>query len=121
MPETIALLRTPDSSITDCQLTHMERGAIDFSEIKRQHLAYTECLKKLGIKIEFIPELLGSPDGVFVEDTALVLDEMAVICRPGADSDYALQIDRSYRQAQRIINKIKKNDVPDLSVWKRRS
>ncbi len=86
MPETIALLRTPDASIGQCELTHMERGAIDFSEIKKQHLAYSECLKKLGIKVELIPELSGSPDGVFVEDAALVLEELAVICRPGADS-----------------------------------
>lgn len=86
MPETIALLRTPDASITECELTHMERGAIDFTEIMKQHRAYIECLKKLGIKVQMIPELKGSPDGVFVEDVALVLEELAVICRPGADS-----------------------------------
>lgn len=86
MPVTIALLRTPDASISECELTHMERGGIDFSEIKRQHQTYSESLKKFGIKIEMIPELKGSPDGVFVEDAALVLEELAIICRPGADS-----------------------------------
>lgn len=82
----IGLVRKPDASIARCELTHLEREQIDFNLLLKQHDQYVSCLRKAGIKVEFLPELPLSGDGVFVEDTALVLDEVAVICHPGADS-----------------------------------
>lgn len=83
---TIALVRKPDISISRCELTHVEREEIDFKLLLEQHNQYVSSLKKSGIQVHFLPDLPLSGDGVFVEDTALVLDEVAVICLPGADS-----------------------------------
>lgn len=82
----IGLVRKPDASIARCELTHLEREQIDFNLLLKQHDEYVGCLRKAGIHVEFLPELPLSGDGVFVEDTALVLDEVAVICHPGAES-----------------------------------
>lgn len=81
-----ALVRKPDASIARCELTHLEREQIDFKLLLLQHDQYVSCLRKSGIDVHFLPELPLSGDGVFVEDTALVLDELAIVCHPGADS-----------------------------------
>ena len=52
----------------------------------RQHRDYTQSLRALGCSLEWLPPLPNSPDGVFVEDTAVVLAEIAVVTRPGATS-----------------------------------
>ena len=69
-----------------CELTHLRREPIDLELAAAQHAAYEEALDRLGFTIfqlEAQPEL---PDSVFVEDTAVVLDEVAIIARPGAPS-----------------------------------
>ncbi len=81
-----ALLRPLSPRITECELTHLDRTPIDFEAARRQHAEYEAALRSLGFAIEHLPELLDHPDGVFVEDTALVLPEVAVITRPGAKS-----------------------------------
>jgi dimethylargininase len=52
----------------------------------RQHQKYQSELSRLGCTVHTIPTASGLADSVFIEDTALVLDEVAVICRPGAPS-----------------------------------
>ena len=69
-----------------CELTHLERRPIDADRARREHVAYVEALRALGIDVTVLPPLPGHPDGVFVEDCAVVLDEVAVIARPGAAS-----------------------------------
>ena len=59
------------------------------SRARLQHHAYVECLLALGVKVLSLPEETNLPDSVFVEDTAIVLDECAVITRPGAESRLA--------------------------------
>lgn len=51
-----------------------------------QHRAYVAALEGLGVHIEILPAADDLPDAVFVEDTAVVLDECAVVTRPGVDS-----------------------------------
>lgn len=53
---------------------------------RRQHAAYEQALREIGCEVRQLPEQPGQPDSVFVEDTAIVLDEVAVITRPGAPS-----------------------------------
>jgi dimethylargininase len=52
----------------------------------RQHDAYVRCLESLGLNVEVLPAAPGFPDACFVEDTAVVVRETAVITRPGAPS-----------------------------------
>src|SRR5881394_4110676 len=81
---TIALTRAVPPSITRCELTHLAREPIDWSRATRQHEEYERVLRSLGCTVTRLAQLPDNPDSVFVEDTAIVLDECAVITRPGA-------------------------------------
>jgi dimethylargininase len=69
-----------------CELTHLERQPIDLERARRQHHAYENALVRLGCRVESLPALDDMPDSVFVEDVAIVLDEIAIVTRPGAES-----------------------------------
>lgn len=82
----IALTRAVSPRISECELTHVERRPIDPARAGVQHEAYEEALRRLGFDVRRVDPAPEHPDGVFVEDTAAVLDELAVITRPGAPS-----------------------------------
>src|SRR5512143_3679360 len=82
----LAITRAVSRSIVNCELTHLARTPIDVERARRQHKQYESALKRLGLAVLSLPEEPDLPDSVFVEDTALVLDECAVILRPGAES-----------------------------------
>ncbi len=82
----IALTRAVSPNIGQCELTHMERQPIDVALAQAQHHQYETALKALGYQLVQLPAEPALPDSVFVEDTAVVLDELAIITRPGADS-----------------------------------
>jgi dimethylargininase len=86
MSALIAVTRRISSAMMRCELTHLQRTAIDVALAREQHHAYEQALRALGVRIETLPEEPGLADSVFVEDTAIVLDEVAVITRPGAPS-----------------------------------
>ncbi|HEY9151506.1 MAG TPA: arginine deiminase-related protein [Anaerolineales bacterium] len=82
----IAITREVSRSIIHCELTHLARTPIDVQRARAQHAEYESALKHLGVAVLSLPEEPTLADSVFVEDTALVLDECAIILRPGADS-----------------------------------
>jgi dimethylargininase len=82
----IALTRDVSDAIARCELTHREREPIDVARAREQHAAYEEALRAVGCTVERMPDAPDFPDAVFVEDTAVVLDEVAVLMRPGAES-----------------------------------
>lgn len=82
----IAVTRRVSPAMQRCELTHLARAPIDIDRARKQHRAYQDALRGLGYRIESLPEEPDLPDSVFVEDTAIVLDELAVITRPGAPS-----------------------------------
>jgi dimethylargininase len=86
MTERIAVTRRISSAMMRCELTHLKRTVIDVALAQEQHRAYEQVLRDLGCRIESLAEEPELPDSVFVEDTAIVLDEVAVITRPGAAS-----------------------------------
>lgn len=81
-----AITRAVSSSIADCELTYLERLPIDLENARRQHQAYEAALRSLGVELLSLPEEPALPDAVFVEDMAIVLDECAILTRPGAES-----------------------------------
>jgi dimethylargininase len=81
-----AFTRAVSPRLAECQLTHLERAAIDAAKAAEQHSAYEQALTDAGFAILRLPELADDPDAVFVEDTALILGSHAVITRPGAPS-----------------------------------
>jgi dimethylargininase len=82
----IAITRKVSPAIAQCELTHLERQPIDFSIANAQHSRYEQALRSLGVEVISLPAEPDLPDSVFVEDAALILDEVALLTRPGADS-----------------------------------
>ncbi len=82
----LALTRQISPAIVHCELTHLERTPIDVDVARRQHEQYEQALRDLGCKVQRLPSGDDQPDSVFIEDTAVVLDEVAVIAQPGAAS-----------------------------------
>jgi len=82
----IALTRAVPESLDRCELTHLARSPIDVALAARQHAAYEDALRAAGCTVVRIPPEPDRPDSVFVEDTAVVVDELAVVTRPGAAS-----------------------------------
>lgn len=81
-----AFTRVVSPKLADCELTHLDRIAIDPDLAAAQHSAYERALAGAGFDVIRLPELPGHPDAVFVEDTAVLLGDHAVITRPGAAS-----------------------------------
>ena len=81
-----ALTREVSPAIINCELEFLDRQPIDLALAVEQHTQYQECLTELGAHVEILPSGPDMPDGVFVEDPAIVLDEIAVITRMGAVS-----------------------------------
>jgi dimethylargininase len=80
----VALVRPPTAALARCELTHIPREPIDTARALAQHGRYVSALRGLGATVVTLPPLPDAPDAVFVEDLAIVLDEIAVITRPGA-------------------------------------
>jgi dimethylargininase len=82
----LAFTRALPPTIDGCELTHLERTPIDVAAAVAQHHAYEALLARLGCTVQRIAPAPDMPDSVFVEDTAVVLDEIAIVARPGAAS-----------------------------------
>jgi dimethylargininase len=81
-----ALVRPPSRSLERCELLHLPRVAFDFARAEAQHAAYVRALQAAGVVVTSLPETPELPDAVFVEDAVVLLDECAVLCRPGVAS-----------------------------------
>jgi dimethylargininase len=82
----IAVTRHVSPAIGSCELTHLEREPIDLARAREQHAAYVRALESAGCRALPLPASPDLPDSVFVEDAAIVLDEIAILTRPGAPS-----------------------------------
>jgi dimethylargininase len=82
----IALLREVSPSLAACELSFLERAPIDVGRARAQHAHYAAELAALGCRIEWLAPLPANADAVFVEDSAVVVPEVAVITRPGVAS-----------------------------------
>jgi len=83
---TVAITRKVSPAITRCELTHLRREPIDVALAARQHVEYEQCLAGLRCRVVSLPAAPELPDSVFIEDTAIVAAELAVVTRPGAAS-----------------------------------
>ena len=80
----IAITRAVSPTLAECELTHRPRDPIDVAAAVAEHARYEDALRSLGATVVCAPPEPALPDAVFVEDVALVVDEIAVITRPGA-------------------------------------
>ena len=79
----VVLTRAVSLRIAECELTFIDRQAIDYCRAVQQHSLYQQLLRDLGAKVIELPSHDQCPDCCFLEDTALVLDEVAVITGRG--------------------------------------
>jgi len=82
----IALTRGISAAIDRCEVSFIDRAPIDVQKMKQQHRAYEDMLRSMGYEVVQIPADDSCPDCCFIEDTALVLDEIAVITYPGSEA-----------------------------------
>ncbi|MBS0213981.1 MAG: dimethylargininase [Proteobacteria bacterium] len=80
----IALTRDVSASLAACQLSFVDRQPPDVAKAHLQHAAYRRALETLGCQVLELPAMDALPDAVFVEDVAVVVDEVAVMTHPGA-------------------------------------
>ncbi len=107
----IAITRDVSPSIGDCLLTHLTRQVIAVDRARQQHRQYEERLTALGCRVHMLPAEPDLPDSVFVEDTAVVLDELALITRPRAAARQAET--PSVAEALRRYRPLSAIQVPD--------
>jgi dimethylargininase len=82
----IAFVREVSPELARCELSLIERVPIDAARAHRQHERYAAELRALGCELEWLAPLPAHADGVFVEDTAVLVPELAVLTRPGVSS-----------------------------------
>ena len=82
----IAITRDVSPNLAGCELSYVPRTPIDIALAAAQHRAYQDALSALGCRVIALPAEAALPDSVFVEDIAIVLDEFAIMTRPGAQS-----------------------------------
>ena len=81
-----AITRAVSSGMVNCELSFIERKPIDLVKAQAEHHTYELLLGKLGAKVISLPEEPELPDSMFVEDPAIMLDEVAIICPLGTES-----------------------------------
>ena len=82
----IAITRAVSPAINQCELGFIERQEISLAKAEEQHRLYEACLAELGATVVSLPAEPDYPDSVFVEDPAVVVDEVAVMTLMGAPS-----------------------------------
>ena len=78
-----AITRAVSPALAKCELSFVAREAIDLERARQQHREYERTLERLGARVVRLAEEPEYPDSMFVEDPAIVLDELAVICPLG--------------------------------------
>jgi hypothetical protein len=86
VPMLTAPTRAPGPGLARCVLTHLVRQTIDPDRALAHHRAYQATLRDAGVRSDELPTDAALPDGVFVEDTAVLLDEVAVLTSPTSPS-----------------------------------
>ena len=82
----VALTREPSASLHAGERSYRSREPIDVERARGQHRAYRQALVECGARVVTLPRLDDLPDAVFVEDVALVLDEVAILFGMGVES-----------------------------------
>jgi dimethylargininase len=82
----VAITRLPSASLARCELSFLDRQPIDVDRARAQHATYREALAGAGVEVVVLPALDALPDAVFVEDTTIVLDDIAIVSPMGAPS-----------------------------------
>lgn len=80
-----ALIRMPSPRLDDGLVTHIEKSPVDVEAAETQWRAYVDALHAAGWETHEVDPADDCPDSVFVEDTLVLYEDLAVVTRPGAD------------------------------------
>ncbi len=80
-----AITRAVSPGIVNCELTFVARQPIDLAKAEEQHRAYQALLEKFGARVVSLRPEPALPDSMFVEDPAIVLDELAIVFPLGTE------------------------------------
>lgn len=86
MSRWLGITHIPSPALEQGERTFIGHDAIDGRLAKRQHEQYIDALRRCDVDVVTLDTNRDMPDCVFVEDTAIVLDEIAVMMSPGAES-----------------------------------
>ena len=100
-----AITRAVSQNITRCELTFRERECVDYDKAVFQHEEYCALLKRCGAQVVTLEAGDENPDCCFVADTAIVLDEMAILASMGAPTrrDEVSAVTESIRTHREIV------------------
>ncbi|MBA2338970.1 MAG: dimethylargininase [Pyrinomonadaceae bacterium] len=103
----VALTHIVSPLIEDCELTYVERERVDYERAVEQHAAYCRMLERCGAKVVKLTANAAFPDSCFIEDTAIVTDDLAIVTRMGALSrrDETAGVEKEivkYRNVERV-------------------
>lgn len=82
----LALTHPPSPDLDLGQRTHITRQAVDFAQALEQHATYCRVLRECGCEVRTLEVNRDFPDGTFIEDTAVILDEVAVLASMGTEA-----------------------------------
>jgi dimethylargininase len=82
----VALTHVPSPNMQQYERTYVGDQTIDYELALRQHAGYQDALRRCGAEVVTLDVNRAMADCVFIEDTAIVLDELAVMMSPGAES-----------------------------------
>jgi len=102
-----AIVRTAPRSVTQ-GLRAVDVGAPSYEGVLAEQAAHVRALEEAGITVDVLPALEAYPDSLFVEDTALVFPDAAIVLRPGAPSrrgeaaEIAPMLERTFARVLRL-------------------
>jgi|TARA_B110000438_G_C15712881_1_gene606124 dimethylargininase len=80
MNRKIALVKEPTPAFANAVSNHPESDSIDFGKALNQHRQYTYALTLVGLSVIFLDSVDDFPDSPFVEDPAIILENIAILC-----------------------------------------
>ncbi|MEX0939670.1 MAG: arginine deiminase family protein [Pirellulales bacterium] len=103
----IALTHLPSPTMEHGLRTFVAPSPIDHQKARLQHQAYCELLRQCGAAVRVLEVNLPQPDCAFIEDTAVVLDEVAVLASMGdlarrGETGGVETVLREYRNVHRV-------------------
>ncbi|MBI0577822.1 N(G),N(G)-dimethylarginine dimethylaminohydrolase [Neobacillus cucumis] len=77
------IVKTPGKTYVN-GLTTSDLGTPILEKAQEQHTSYIAALKQCGVEVTELPANENYPDSTFVEDTAVLTPDFAVVTNPGA-------------------------------------
>src|SRR5436190_18863884 len=102
----LALTNSPSPKMPGCERTFVAHEAIDYPQALAQHAAYCDALRACRARVVTLNVNSDQPDATFIEDTAVVLDEVAVLASMGTTSrrDEPRAIEAVLREHREVIS-----------------